>query len=198
MASRNFTKEEDEYIADHYGSDSGKDIARHLERSISGVRKRARKLGLCRKLKRWTHEEDEIIRSSHGRRLVDVAKELGRGEGEVSARAKKLGYSSWYEIKGYSRYGGYECIRKDGRREVVHRVVMENHIGRKLQKGECVHHIDLDKLNNSIENLHLFSSRADHRKAHVSLEAVGSRLLQRGVIYFDASEGVYKLCDTEE
>ena len=198
MAGRNFTQEEDEYIKNHYGSDSGKDIARHLGRSLSGVRKRACKLGLCRKLKRWTPEEDEIIRSSHGRRLVDVAKELGRAEGEVSARVKKLGYSSWYEIKGYARYGGYECIRKDGKREVLHRAVMEDHIGRDLRRDECVHHIDLDKSNNSIENLHLFNSRSDHRKAHVSLEAVGSRLLQRGVIYFDASEGVYKLCDTGE
>jgi hypothetical protein len=43
-----------------------------------------------------------------------------------------------------------------------HRAVMEQHIGRFLYPCEVVHHIDKDRLNNSIENLRLFASQRDH------------------------------------
>ena len=46
-----------------------------------------------------------------------------------------------------------------------HRYVMEQHIGRKLKKGEEVHHIDGNKMNNSIENLMLLTID-EHKKFH--------------------------------
>ena len=46
-----------------------------------------------------------------------------------------------------------------------HRLVMEKSLNRFLTKEEVVHHKDGDKRNNSIENLELFSSNADHRKS---------------------------------
>lgn len=48
-----------------------------------------------------------------------------------------------------------------------HRLVAEIMLGRKLKKGEVVHHIDLDKRNNSPENLMVFANQADHAKWHV-------------------------------
>lgn len=47
-----------------------------------------------------------------------------------------------------------------------HRLVMENMLGRYLKKGEIVHHIDKDKLNNSLNNLELLSSNAEHSVHH--------------------------------
>ncbi len=48
----------------------------------------------------------------------------------------------------------------------LHRVVMENHLGRLLQPGvEMVHHDDDDKGNNEIGNLKLMS-RAEHARHH--------------------------------
>lgn len=47
-----------------------------------------------------------------------------------------------------------------------HRYVMENFIGRKLKKGEVVHHIDRDRTNNDISNLILFPSQSEHIKHH--------------------------------
>ena len=48
---------------------------------------------------------------------------------------------------------------------LLHRVVMENTIGRLLTDDEEVHHIDKNKHNNSIENLKLLSVN-EHRKLH--------------------------------
>jgi len=51
------------------------------------------------------------------------------------------------------------CMKK------VHRTIMEEHIGRKLKSTEIIHHIDFNKLNNSIENLQIVS-RSEHNKIH--------------------------------
>lgn len=45
-----------------------------------------------------------------------------------------------------------------------HRLVMSTYIGRPLRTNEVVHHIDGNKENNSINNLHLFSSHKEHLK----------------------------------
>jgi hypothetical protein len=52
-----------------------------------------------------------------------------------------------------------------------HRAVMERLLGRKLTKGEVVHHIDGDRLNNTPENLELLPSQAVHRKLHTGRPA---------------------------
>lgn len=46
-----------------------------------------------------------------------------------------------------------------------HRYVMESIIGRKLSKGEVVHHIDGNGANNSIDNL-LLMTKTEHHKLH--------------------------------
>lgn len=44
----------------------------------------------------------------------------------------------------------------------VHRIVMHNLLGRRLETGEVVDHIDGDIRNNDPSNLRLFSSNAEH------------------------------------
>jgi len=49
-----------------------------------------------------------------------------------------------------------------------HILQAERKLGRKLKPGETVHHIDEDKKNNSIDNLMVFSSNAEHTAFHKS------------------------------
>lgn len=47
-----------------------------------------------------------------------------------------------------------------------HRLIMEKHIGRMLEKTEIVHHIDKNPINNELDNLVLCSGRKEHSKLH--------------------------------
>lgn len=53
----------------------------------------------------------------------------------------------------------------------LHRVLMENKIGRWLRPDEIVHHIDEDKFNNDIENLEVVT-RSDHSRHHAKVDSV--------------------------
>ena len=60
---------------------------------------------------------------------------------------------------------GYRIITVNCRRILEHRHIMEVYLGRVLTSDEIVHHIDGNKLNNSIENL-VIHSRRDHVNRH--------------------------------
>ena len=68
--------------------------------------------------------------------------------------------------------------RKYGKKE--HRVVAEEMLGRPLRPGEVVHHIDGNRLNNSPENIYVFSSAAEHTRFHAALRRAAKRKAGQG------------------
>ena len=72
-------------------------------------------------------------------------------------------------MKRYAHTGGYVMLILDsGRRVLEHRYVMEQHLGRKLESQEIVHHKNKQKRDNRLENLEVHTV-ASHSKHH-SLE----------------------------
>lgn len=67
--------------------------------------------------------------------------------------------------RGYTVSGGYKMICVNNEKVYEHRYIMEQHIGRKLKPGEEIHHIDGNKMNNSINNLMLLTME-EHKKFH--------------------------------
>ena len=59
-------------------------------------------------------------------------------------------------------YNGYVIVRRYRKDCLQHRIIAEIKIGRKLRKGEVVHHIDENKTNNDPNNLMVFSSSSEH------------------------------------
>jgi hypothetical protein len=74
-------------------------------------------------------------------------------------------------IHGHNRKGtgstegwieqGMRFVSVDGKKRPLHRIIMEEHLGRKLAPDEIVRHLDGDLLNNEISNLRVVT-REEH------------------------------------
>lgn len=90
---------------------------------------------------------------------------------------------------------GYTYLRDTKEKHgyiLAHRKVLGDHLGRKLERGEIVHHIDGDPTNNDINNLFL-TNDSGHRLAHNSLQDLAFALFQEGKVRFNYESGRYEL-----
>lgn len=74
-------------------------------------------------------------------------------------------------------YNPDHCIANAAGKVLEHVYVMYKAIGRQLNPGECVHHIDRDRANNNLSNLRLMSI-AEHALLH-AIEDRGFKLENR-------------------
>lgn len=96
---------------------------------------------------------------------VECACEFRRNK-QKNAKLSKDGYKRIWLSDG-------SCIKE-------HIYIMEQHIGRKLNKNECVHHIDGNRSNNDISNLQLMTI-GEHSRLHRNQEIKdGKELFGRG------------------
>lgn len=96
------------------------------------------------------------------------------------------GYRMIYigNVGGKSKWENY---RKE------HFIVAEEMLGRPLVKGEVVHHIDGDKLNNRRNNLCILPNEKAHGAVHRQLDQLTYELVKAGLIEFDGN--VYTAVD---
>ena len=102
------------------------------------------------------------------------AKDLQPGDSLMpyyTRNAKMWPNESGLYTKVYNRLNEDEDIFEvsDKSFDYIHRLVAENSIGRKLAKGEVVHHIDVDSQNNEPNNLAVVS-KSEHTKIHNQLK----------------------------
>ena len=76
-------------------------------------------------------------------------------------------------VQGHNRRGcgtgwveqGYRFVCQGGKKRALHRVIVEESLGRTLGTDEVVHHVDHDRLNNAPDNL-VVLSRSEHTRLH--------------------------------
>lgn len=80
---------------------------------------------------------------------------------------------------GYYRYHipDHHLADKNGN-VYEHMIMAETMLGRELKDGEVVHHKDRNRLNNSIDNLMVFKTNADHAAYHS-----GDEIYKDGDVY---------------
>ena len=84
---------------------------------------------------------------------------MGKNENTDGLKVRKL----------YTAKGGYKFYYENGKSVFIHVEVMEKHLGRKLVKGEKVHHKDQNPQNNDIDNPQLCASESEHQLIHAKI-----------------------------
>lgn len=96
-----------------------------------------------------------------GRTGADIAEEVGVSKFTVHAAASRLCL-----VKLPRNPDGPKGYKKATGGKTAHRKIAAEALGRRLAKGETVHHINLDKRDNRIENLLVFASNREHATFH--------------------------------
>jgi hypothetical protein len=135
------------------------EIAKSLGISRVGLWKIRKKIGCM-----------QTVRSDKGKIRVAVEEKIKR------RNAYMRQYAQAHDVR-------YKAIRYDGKMIAEHRLVMEAHLGRKLNKGEIVHHIDGNRMNNDLSNLKLCASVKEHNELHrINWADLGKENIKDGVV----------------
>lgn len=177
MAVKKFFIAEDQLKSDYQELSSMLKVAEKYGVSKKLVMNYMNRYGIERnKRPKWSDTVGKI--SSHfkeGVTTAEVAEATGYSSASVLKAATEVGFklTNTYHTGEIITHNGYRMIpapaghpdadSKGYIRE--HRLIMERKIGRRLKSDEVVHHINHDKLDNSLSNLEL-TTLADHTSHH--------------------------------
>ena len=196
--------EEIEFIKNNYDKLSVKEISIKLNKTNKAVRGKIERLGI--KLKdlnrveifKWTDKQIDFLKQNYKTMIDgDIAKILFNDD---SDKAKQRVYRKRHSLKLYKDERGltyndnkaeYKSRFYHGERIFEHIENAEKKLGRKVQKGEIVHHINGDKKDNSLNNLYICKDKKEHKTLHHNLEKLAMELFKRGIIKFDESYVCY-------
>jgi hypothetical protein len=117
-------------------------------------------------VRRWqSHTKASRCRSCAGRETYTPATKPRKD-------ARKVG-------DGYVTKQGYHLLFRNGEYTPAQRIPFPE-----IPDNWVVHHVDGNKLNNAVKNLHP-CSKAEHRKIHAQLEKLSYLLIQQGLIEFN-------------
>jgi hypothetical protein len=112
--------------------------------------------------------------------------------GKLAAKIRKEKYDNCVGKKNKYKNGyveiyvnGTHVFRPNKNWVREHILIIENFIGRKLNKGEVVHHIDGDKHNNDVSNLDLCTVH-EHNQCHAKIESIVFELYKKGLVGYNS------------
>lgn len=117
------------------------------------------------------------------------------GSISIKNRQESLMGSKSIDSSGYiSLYVGpnYKYKNTYGGRIREHIYIVQEKMGRQLEKNEVIHHIDGDKKNNNIDNLDLCTV-SEHNNCHAKIEKIVFELYKKGIVGYDRIEKKYYL-----
>lgn len=76
-----------------------------------------------------------------------------------------------------------------------HVMVVSNSIGRMIEKGEVIHHLNGKKDDNIVENLVLCKTSREHNAIHDRMEKFVEKLIRTGKVYYDRTDGQFKFTE---
>jgi hypothetical protein len=104
----------------------------------------------------------------------------------------KKGSDSPFWTNGISLNPTSGYLRINKTKEYLHKKLYGDFAGRKITRIEQIHHIDMIKLNNDIENLFLCEDIKKHNSVHYGMEKLGYELLEK-FIWFNRDSNRYTI-----